>query len=63
LGYKHEAAQWSGWVAKWTLARIRSALRAARDIDQALKNTTVSDERGLMTDLVLRIGLPPAEAA
>ena len=37
--------------------RIRAALRAARDTDQALKNTTISDERGVLTDLVLRIGI------
>jgi cell division septation protein DedD len=30
-------------------------LRAASTADQALKNTTVSDERGLLTDLVLQL--------
>ena len=56
LSYKEEANRWSRWAARWSNARIRSALRAARDTDEALKNTTVSDERGLLLDLVLRIG-------
>ena len=63
LGYKEEAGRWSRWAPAWPHRRIRAALRAARDADIALKNTTVSDERGLLTDLVLRIGIPPAEAA
>jgi DNA polymerase III subunit delta len=56
LSYKEEAARWSRWAPDWDRTRIRSALRASRDTDEALKNTTVSDEQGLMTDLVLRLG-------
>ena len=63
LGYKEEASRWSRWATAWPRPRICAALRVARDTDEALKNTTVSDERGLMTDLVLRIGVPAAEAA
>src|SRR4051794_31544574 len=55
LGYKEEAARWSAWVPHWPLPRIRAALRDARTADQGLKNTTVSDERGLLTDLVLQV--------
>ena len=55
LSYKDEAARWSRWAPKWSLRRIHAALGAARDIDVNLKNTTVSDERGLMTDLVLQL--------
>ena len=55
LGYKEEASRWSRWAASWPTGRIRDALRAARDTDQALKNTAISDERGLLTDLVLRV--------
>jgi cell division septation protein DedD len=36
---------------------LRAALRAALETDQALKNTTVSDERGLLMELVLRMGV------
>lgn len=63
LGYKEEASRWSGWAPRWPARRIRAALRAARDTDVALKNTTISDAQGLLTDLVLQIGIPSAEAA
>jgi DNA polymerase-3 subunit delta len=63
LGYKEEAARWSRWAPRWPAVRLRSALRSALETDQALKSTTISDERGLLTDLVLRIGTPSAEAA
>jgi hypothetical protein len=42
---------------------VRSGLAAARDADQALKNTTVSDELGILTDLVLRLAMERREAA
>ncbi len=57
LSYKDEAARWSDWAPQWPGGRIRAALRIARHTDMALKNTTVSDERGLLLDLVLRIGV------
>ncbi len=57
LTYKEEANRWSRWAPAWPNARIRSALRAARDTDEGLKNTTVSDERGLLLDLVLRMSV------
>jgi len=63
LGYREEAGRWSRWAPAWPNDRIRAALRVARDTDAALKNTTVSDERGLLTDLALQIGIPSAEAA
>jgi DNA polymerase III subunit delta len=63
LGYKEEAGRWSRWAPRWPAARIRSALRAAEETDLALKSTTVSDERGLVADLVLRIGIRSLEAA
>jgi DNA polymerase-3 subunit delta len=55
LGYKEEAASWARWAPQWPVSRIRAALRAARTTDESLKNTTVSDERGLLTDLVLQV--------
>jgi DNA polymerase-3 subunit delta len=56
LGYKEEAKRWSQWAPRWPAARIRAALEAARDADEALKSTTISDECGVLTDLVLRMG-------
>jgi hypothetical protein len=61
--WKAESARWAGWSASLPPARVREGLRAARDADQALKSTTVSDERGILTDLVLRLTVPRAEAA
>jgi DNA polymerase-3 subunit delta len=56
-GYRDEASRWSRWAPRWSLARLRAALRAALETDQALKNTTVSDEHGLLTELVMRLGM------
>jgi DNA polymerase-3 subunit delta len=63
LGYKEEAARWAQVLGKWPAARIAGALKASLMADQALKSTTISDERGVLTDLILRLGLRPAEAA
>jgi DNA polymerase III subunit delta len=56
LGYKEEIGRWTRVVAGWPAPRIRAALRATLEADQALKNTTISDERGVLTDLILRLG-------
>jgi DNA polymerase-3 subunit delta len=61
--WKDESTRWARWAAAWPAPRIRNGLRAARDADQALKNTTVSDERGILTDLVLRLAVEWREAA
>ncbi len=61
LNYKDEAKRWARWAADWSPARIRRALRDALAADTALKNTTISDERGLLVDLVLRIGVATPE--
>jgi DNA polymerase III delta subunit len=63
LGYKEEIARWTSVVMRWPAARLRLALKATLEADQALKNTTVSDERGVLTDLVLRLGVRASEAA
>ena len=61
--WKAESARWARWAADWPADRIREALRAARDADRALKGTTISDERGVLTDLVLRLTVRRAAAA
>jgi DNA polymerase-3 subunit delta len=61
--WKAESVRWARWAAAWSAPRVREALRAARDADQALKSTTISDERGILTDLVLRLCVRRAEAA
>ena len=61
--YKEEASRWARWAADWPAVRVRSAVRATRATDEALKNTTLSDDRGLLADLVLRLTIVSAEAA
>jgi DNA polymerase III subunit delta len=61
--WKRESAQWARWAGTWPAGRIRFALGAARDADQALKHTTISDERAILTDLALRLAMARAEAA
>jgi DNA polymerase-3 subunit delta len=63
LRYGEEAHRWARWAPVWTPGRIRAALRAAVAADASLKSTTISDERGVLMDLVLRIGTPATEAA
>jgi DNA polymerase-3 subunit delta len=61
--WKAESARWARWAAVWPGERVRDGLRALRDADQALKNTTVSDELAILTDLVLRLAVEWREAA
>ena len=62
-GYKEEAARWAAWSALWTGAEIRVALRAALNADNALKTATVSDDRGIVAQLVLGFAATKREAA
>jgi DNA polymerase-3 subunit delta len=61
--WKAESARWARWAEAWPPARLRAALRATRDADQALKSTTVTDERGILIDLALRLTVGRQEAA
>jgi DNA polymerase-3 subunit delta len=61
--YRKESAKWARWAPAWSAARIGRALRAARDADQTLKSTTVTDERGILAGLVLQLTVAKAEAA
>ncbi len=62
-GYKDEAAHWSDWSAHWTAGELSRALRAALAADNALKTATVSDDRGIVTQLVLGFAKLDREAA
>ncbi|MFL6117724.1 MAG: DNA polymerase III subunit delta, partial [Catenulispora sp.] len=61
--WKAESARWARWAETWPASRVGAALRAARDADQALKSTTVTDERGILVDLVLRLTVERRDAA
>jgi DNA polymerase-3 subunit delta len=62
-GYKDEAARWVRWSAQWTAAELSDALRAALAADRALKGTTISDDRAIVTQLVLGFATTRREAA
>ncbi|HEY3220969.1 MAG TPA: DNA polymerase III subunit delta [Gemmatimonadales bacterium] len=61
--YKEEAARWTAWSAVWTARELGGALRAALAADNALKTATVSDDRGIVTQLVLGFAATKREAA
>jgi DNA polymerase III subunit delta len=61
--WKAESARWARWAGAWRGARVREALRLTRDADAALKSTTISDERAILVDLVLRLNIRQVEAA
>jgi len=61
--YKDEAARWVRWSGQWTAAELSDALRAALAADRALKGTTISNDRGIVTQLVLGFAATRREAA
>ena len=64
LAWTEEKARWVRWAAHWPPARISAGLKAVLAADVALKGTTISDEVGILTDMVLRMGpLKKTEAA
>jgi DNA polymerase-3 subunit delta len=63
LSWGDEARRWARWAPSWPSSRIRAALAAAVAADVALKSTTISDERGVLMDLVLRLGASKAGVA
>ncbi len=42
-------------VGRWSLPRLSAAVQATLAADVALKSTTISDEEGILTDLVLNL--------
>jgi DNA polymerase-3 subunit delta len=61
--WKEEAARWARWSTEWTAAQASQALRATLAADRALKSTTVSDDGGIVTQLVLSFAAQQREAA
>ncbi len=61
--WREEAARWAKWSLEWSSADLRRALRAALAADNALKTATVSDDRGIVTQLVLGFAKMSREAA
>lgn len=61
--WSDETKLWAELAPRWTRARLRAALRATLAADQALKETRISDEQGVVTDLVLTLAGQAAERA
>jgi len=55
--WNDEVTRWARWAPEWPAARLREALRATLDADRALKSTRLSDDRGLLADLVMQLTL------
>ena len=53
--WKAATRNWSQWAETWPATRLRAAVRSALEADMALKGTRVSDDIGVLTDLVLRL--------
>lgn len=51
--WKAEAKRWVEWAGRWTPAELDLAIQAAYDADRQLKSTTVSDDAGIVTTLIL----------
>ena len=62
-GYKDVAARWAKWVHGWTAAELSRAIRRALAADRALKGARMSDEQGIVLDLILGLARAAKEAA
>jgi DNA polymerase-3 subunit delta len=54
------AAAWARYAERWTDAELDGALRVALDADRALKSTTIADDSGILTDMLLRMSVREA---
>lgn len=62
-GYKEVAARWARWVRTWSGAELSRAIRGALAADRALKRTQLTDEHGIVLDLLLGLARQAKEAA
>ena len=61
--WKETAALWVRWAQRWTAAELRHALRETLATDRRLKESRISEEAPIVTELVLRWAVPAQEAA
>jgi DNA polymerase-3 subunit delta len=61
--WKETADKWTRAAAHWSTADVARALRAALAADRALKDSGVTDEGGIVKQLVLEFAVPAREAA
>jgi DNA polymerase-3 subunit delta len=55
LPWGEEARRWARWAPDWPVERVRRGVRDLVEADTALKNTALSDERGIVLDAVFRL--------
>jgi DNA polymerase-3 subunit delta len=55
LSWQEEARRWASWAPAWPLDRVRGAVRALLEADTLLKGTALSNERGILLDLTIRL--------
>jgi DNA polymerase-3 subunit delta len=63
LSWGEEKSRWLKWAATWPADRVAEGLRSILAADKALKMTSISDERGILTDVVLRMATSRRAAA
>jgi DNA polymerase-3 subunit delta len=63
LNWGEEKGRWLRWAPAWSAGRVAEGLRSILAADRALKGTTISDERGILTDMVLRMATSRRAAA
>jgi DNA polymerase III delta subunit len=63
LSWGEEKGRWLRWIPSWPAARVADALRSILMADRSLKDTTISDERGILTGMVLRMATSRRAAA
>ncbi len=61
--WEQTALRWARWAELWTADELRHSLRLATDADRALKSSTLTDETGILEQLVLSWGVRAREAA
>ena len=61
--WEQTARRWARWAELWTAGELRHALRLTADADRALKSSTLTDETGILEQLVLSWGVRAREAA
>jgi DNA polymerase-3 subunit delta len=50
-----EASHWARWSAQWPASRIRIALDATLLADRSIKNTGLSSDQAILSDMIMRI--------
>ena len=61
--WEQTAARWARWAGLWSAGELSHAVRRALAADRALKSSTVTDERGILEQLVLAWAVEAGEAA